>query len=834
MGRHESTFEPLMLIDDEPVSSHKFDKLDILPFAKVVAGTAVGTNGPFTIGVFGSWGTGKTSVLMQAKSLIELEYKEVVTVWFNAWKYEKEPQPLIPLLTSIVAAIEEKNTKTAVSKKARAALRAVGNALLALAYGVSIDFGLNTQWPANIRIKASGKDFFNGISHFEQHERDALLEKTQLMSIFDRLEGFGIDSDIEKSIPKIIVFIDDLDRTHPNSGLYLLDAVKLALSHRGFVFVLAADRPRIENYLRKRYREEFGDEDYGHSGASYFDKIVQLPLPLPPHKQRFESYVRKLLQHSAIQSDQELRSTFELIVDVLVLGGASNPRTVVRLINNLLVDWRLWQLVQMETDPGLVQMSAVSRTLRQNLGEPLYLRLVRDNEMCEMIARGGTAELRRQLSEAPMGEATDQIRYSVLQRIELNEDLISLLRHEAAKAWLTDHTRRNEVESFLVSERKESFEDKHSEDEIIDAAIRKHLGKPANERITDSERSRLRTLDLAHAPITDSALEHVHRLSELQTLILSGTQVRGPGISHLKGMIHLARLDLTGTQITDRGLEHLEDLVGLWELNLTATAVTDAGLEHIRVLSSYLQDLNLTRTNVTDEGLRHLGYLFSLHCLRLDHTRITGAGLKHLAPLSGQLVQLHLNDTLVNDAELEHVVGLKRLFRLTLRATKVTDVGLVHLMRLEDLDGLNLEETKVTDAGLEHLGSVKGLTWLGLRATQVTDTGLVHLASFQELEGLNLDETRVTDAGLKHLRDVKKGLTWLSIRATGLTDAGLAHLESLKSLDRLYLNDTTVTDAGLAHLESLRNLRELDLTGCLVTEAGKNKLRRALEKTTIK
>ena len=44
-------FNKLRLLDDEPTRSHTSDHLGLDPFARIVAGTAVGTPGPFTINV---------------------------------------------------------------------------------------------------------------------------------------------------------------------------------------------------------------------------------------------------------------------------------------------------------------------------------------------------------------------------------------------------------------------------------------------------------------------------------------------------------------------------------------------------------------------------------------------------------------------------------------------------------------------------------------------------------------------------------------------------------------------------------------------------------------
>ena len=54
----------------------------------------------FAIGVFGAWGSGKTT-LMRAMQTTLAANPTVVPVWFNAWRYEKEEHLIVPLLDTI-------------------------------------------------------------------------------------------------------------------------------------------------------------------------------------------------------------------------------------------------------------------------------------------------------------------------------------------------------------------------------------------------------------------------------------------------------------------------------------------------------------------------------------------------------------------------------------------------------------------------------------------------------------------------------------------------------------------------------------------------------------
>src|SRR3954471_6899177 len=98
MTELSSTIAPLPLLSDEPIHELGQDGLGLENWARVVAGIALGTEGPFTVGIFGPWGVGKTSILRLAKNMIDrceqAMQGNITTVNFNAWEYEQESSPL--------------------------------------------------------------------------------------------------------------------------------------------------------------------------------------------------------------------------------------------------------------------------------------------------------------------------------------------------------------------------------------------------------------------------------------------------------------------------------------------------------------------------------------------------------------------------------------------------------------------------------------------------------------------------------------------------------------------------------------------------------------------
>jgi predicted KAP-like P-loop ATPase len=54
------------------------------------------SNPQFTIGIFGGWGSGKTTLMHAIENKLNEDSNEIISVWFNAWRYEKEEHLIIP------------------------------------------------------------------------------------------------------------------------------------------------------------------------------------------------------------------------------------------------------------------------------------------------------------------------------------------------------------------------------------------------------------------------------------------------------------------------------------------------------------------------------------------------------------------------------------------------------------------------------------------------------------------------------------------------------------------------------------------------------------------
>jgi hypothetical protein len=83
----------------------------------------------------------------------------------------------------------------------------------------------------------------------------------------------------------VYVFIDDLDRAQPDVALDIMESIRIALSQGDCVYILAVDQRLIAQGLRLRYRELFAkaeELDVEAKGKEYLEKIIQFTTRVPP------------------------------------------------------------------------------------------------------------------------------------------------------------------------------------------------------------------------------------------------------------------------------------------------------------------------------------------------------------------------------------------------------------------------------------------------------------------------------------------------------------------------------------------------------------------------
>src|SRR6266540_5387504 len=89
------------ILDDLPTD---YDALDFKPYVETLADVCKTASTPLTIGVFGTWGSGKTSLMRMVRRKLPKSY---TVAWFDAWKYDKEETLWRTFLLTVLSAVRD-------------------------------------------------------------------------------------------------------------------------------------------------------------------------------------------------------------------------------------------------------------------------------------------------------------------------------------------------------------------------------------------------------------------------------------------------------------------------------------------------------------------------------------------------------------------------------------------------------------------------------------------------------------------------------------------------------------------------------------------------------
>ena len=411
------------------------DGLGFEAYSRVLATAAADTRGPFTIGVFGEWGTGKTSLMRLIEGRLA-DDPRVVTVWFNAWRYEKEEHPIVPLVGTIVQELERHQSfKHNLGESGKSLIRA----LRAIAYGFSAKSKVKVPGFAEVEASFVAKDM---IDRDERLKSDPLLDRSLYYGAFNSLDTVRLKDEL-----RVVILIDDLDRCFPDQAIRLLESIKLVLAQPGFIFVLGVARRVVEGYLQHRYTAEYGISDF--KGHLYLDKIVQLPFHLPPSAGRMATFSKSLLNGQPSEVIEGLEPVMPVVAEAL--GG--NPRAIIRFINNILIDTAISsEVAGSDSEESIpVQYFAISRCL-ENRWPDVFTALTSSDEVAAEVARWD----REEFADHSRGEGeTARVAAALLSERELE----NLLLGPQGKAWLENSNLRHASVSFLVTQQRFSHLD---------------------------------------------------------------------------------------------------------------------------------------------------------------------------------------------------------------------------------------------------------------------------------------------------------------------------------------------------------------------------------------
>ncbi len=301
------------------------------------------------IGVQGSWGRGKTDVLMRIAAIVREPGKAAVpeglladALWINPWQYGT-PDLLTPLVLAMLDRVppEPRRNNKRLRKLAEALLRAGVNFGLK-AVGRSVPILSLAADPVEKMI--AGLFDAAGVGSEEPERPDA--DPVAVMGErFRELAQTLLDLKKKQEGARLLVCVDDLDRCLPDRQVALLEAIRFLISAGAPVtFLIALDPTLARQAILTHYQTDAFDPD------RYLDKMFDLRVNLPS----LGAKIGDLVKHHMAREVKALGATMKIgdAMEALLGGQArallekaavralsvpdlANPRIVRRIFDRL-------------------------------------------------------------------------------------------------------------------------------------------------------------------------------------------------------------------------------------------------------------------------------------------------------------------------------------------------------------------------------------------------------------------------------------------------------------------------------------------------------------------
>lgn len=239
-----------MLSPDVPIKESQKDILNRKSFAQSLAKVMINYSAPdaFTIGLYGPWGSGKTSVINMVLEAIAASSDDVVILRFNPWLCADSKQLITQFFKQLATAIKLKRKG---SERIWQLIDDYSD-ILELSGGVTIA-GTILSTIAKILGKKA-RVYTEKLGNDLQQKKNNIIEQ------------------LSKNKVKIVVSIDDIDRLSEDEIVAVFQLVKSLADFPNTMYLLAFDYDVVIKALAK---VQHGD------GEEYLQKIIQVPFALP-------------------------------------------------------------------------------------------------------------------------------------------------------------------------------------------------------------------------------------------------------------------------------------------------------------------------------------------------------------------------------------------------------------------------------------------------------------------------------------------------------------------------------------------------------------------------
>jgi len=377
----QSETNDIHFLSDQPIETNEISqtKFGHEGIAETIKNIIISCPTRFTIGLFGKWGTGKTTIINRLKN--KLQNEKIAVVEFDVWKHEGDALRRT-FLKEIVKQLKEdeqisedfKLTDTldkTISREFQSEFSfdvsklkyPIGIGLAALGAGLVLYW----FWPQHLGTYLShifGGSLIAGILVLVLQQAITAEKITSTTDRFQDPHEFETEfKNIITKIPndrKLLVIIDNLDRTHHEKAVELLSTIKTFLEHNRCIFLIACDDAAIKKHLESVYANSENNNESPHSYTDeflrkFFSTFVRIPAFIG---RDLQSYTEELLKETGVPKLDDSD-----VAHIITTAFRDNPRQIKQSINVLLSHYLLAQEREGGVNPLIIPEGIITNNI---------------------------------------------------------------------------------------------------------------------------------------------------------------------------------------------------------------------------------------------------------------------------------------------------------------------------------------------------------------------------------------------------------------------------------------------------------------------------------------
>lgn len=363
-------------IPDKEINLKKNDSLGSEPYVNTLTEIITKTKTPFTIGLFGGWGVGKSSIIKTIQNKFNEDNKSKIAVFtYDAWKYSNDSfrRTFLYELKKFFALettndfksfyedrSEDIDHKLAVNKYSFWWWLTLSPLLLVLIW-ILPDFQKDLKIITTIISIILTVIATLLRETFVQYKITVIKQKIFAPEQFEKV-FFEIISKIlnkpkskwvwikdifwnkKKKTEKLVIVIDNIDRCHRSLAFELLLTIKGFLEQEGVVFVIPIDEREIKKHIKNQ----------GNEPNEFLRKLFNTTISI---KSVSESDLFVFAKR--LNDDYKLNFSVELI-SIISQQFSKNPRKIIQFLNVLQTEILL---SENQENNGLIPKDSITKNL---------------------------------------------------------------------------------------------------------------------------------------------------------------------------------------------------------------------------------------------------------------------------------------------------------------------------------------------------------------------------------------------------------------------------------------------------------------------------------------